>query len=329
MSNKERIHFIDYLKAFSIMLVIITHYDWPDKHGYIFTMLINMAVPVFLIVSGYNYAMSYQRKTDGSLKEMYNPKLLLQKVERFMSPFIVIVFVEWVLLMVTGEEFSYYKLLLLGGIGPGSYYVPLMIQLIGLFPLIYIIVDNHPVIGLISAGIVNMLYEMWVVWSGIEKVAYRLSIGRYILLIALGCYLYVYHKRKLKWWQLALMFAFGMYCQIDILHNRRDVGLFYYWRPTAVFIAFYIFPIIVILFRIFYHSHIKGFVGDLLTLISKGSYHIFLVQMVYYHFKLGGMIMDKAWYIAIPYNIVITVAVGIAFYELEKYIRNQIRTRRK
>ena len=50
-------------------MVIITHYDWADKDSPFFTMLINMAVPVFMIISGYNFAMSNRKKTGGNLKE--------------------------------------------------------------------------------------------------------------------------------------------------------------------------------------------------------------------------------------------------------------------
>lgn len=44
---KKRIDFLDYLKAICVIMVIITHYDWADKDSPFFTMLINMAVPVF------------------------------------------------------------------------------------------------------------------------------------------------------------------------------------------------------------------------------------------------------------------------------------------
>ena len=54
---KKRIDFLDYLKAICVIMVIITHYDWADKDSPFFTMLINMAVPVFMIISGYNFAM--------------------------------------------------------------------------------------------------------------------------------------------------------------------------------------------------------------------------------------------------------------------------------
>ncbi len=60
--KKQRIEFLDYLKAVCVIMVIITHYGWEDKTSPFFTMLINMAVPVFMIVSGYNFAMSNRKK---------------------------------------------------------------------------------------------------------------------------------------------------------------------------------------------------------------------------------------------------------------------------
>ena len=62
-SKTQRIEFLDYLKAICVLMVIITHYDWADKDSPFFTMLINMAVPVFMIISGYNFAMSNRKKT--------------------------------------------------------------------------------------------------------------------------------------------------------------------------------------------------------------------------------------------------------------------------
>lgn len=67
--GKQRIDFLDYLKAICVIMVIITHYDWANKSSPVFTMLINMAVPVFMIVSGYNFAMSNCRKADGKLRQ--------------------------------------------------------------------------------------------------------------------------------------------------------------------------------------------------------------------------------------------------------------------
>ena len=69
--KKQRIEFLDYMKAVCVIMVIITHYEWTDKTSPFFTMLINMAVPVFMIVSGYNFAMSNRKKAGGRLGKMY------------------------------------------------------------------------------------------------------------------------------------------------------------------------------------------------------------------------------------------------------------------
>ena len=100
MEKKERIDFLDYLKAICVILVVVTHYDWQSKHSYIFTMFINMAVPVFMIISGYNFAMSNKRKTDGTMKQMYSPRVIIPKLERFLIPFFAICVVEIVLLII-------------------------------------------------------------------------------------------------------------------------------------------------------------------------------------------------------------------------------------
>lgn len=101
--------------------------------------------------------------------------------------------------------------------------------------------------------------------------------------------------------------------------------MFDYWTPTAMPIAFYIFPIVILLFRKFYHSQIPGRAGELLTWIGKASYHIFLVQMVYYHFELGGKIMEAAPLLAVPYNILICVPAGLLFYEFDNRFIGRIK----
>ena len=97
---KKRIDFLDYLKAICVIMVIITHYDWGDKDSPFFTMLINMAVPVFMIISGYNFAMSNRKKTGGNLKKMYAWEMIKPKLIRFLVPFFTVCLIEIVLLVI-------------------------------------------------------------------------------------------------------------------------------------------------------------------------------------------------------------------------------------
>lgn len=261
---KKRIDFLDYLKAICVIMVIITHYDWADKDSPFFTMLINMAVPVFMIISGYNFAMSNRKKTGGNLKKMYAWEMIKPKLIRFLVPFFTVCLIEIVLLVIEDKHINPPRIFLLGAYGPGSYYVPIMIQLLVIFPIIYKLVEKNARLGIALSGAANLLFEIGVKIFDMDKYYYRLNIGRYLLLIAFGCYLYLYPEHRVKKYQLISMF-----------------------------------------------------------LIGQASYHIFLVQMVYYHFELGGRIMASTWYIALPFNILVTVAAGLAFYEADcLFIRN-------
>lgn len=316
-STPQRIEFLDYLKAICVIMVIITHYDWTDKTSPFFTMLINMAVPVFMIVSGYNFAMSNRKKAGGKLGKMYGWSMIKPKLIRFLVPFFAICMIEMVLLAWEDREINPLRIFLLGAYGPGSYYVPVMLQLLIIFPIIYVLVDRNAKLGITLAAIANLLFEIAVKVFEIDKYYYRLSVGRYILLIAFGCYLYLHPEHRVKRYQMWAMFLAGFAYIVAVFGFDQELVLFGYWKTTAMPVAFYIFPIVILLFRKFYHSTIPGVFGSLLTWIGKASYHIFLVQMVYYHFELGGQIMNAAWYIAVPFNILISVPVGLAFYELE------------
>ncbi len=323
--KKKRIDFLDYMKAICVIMVIITHYEWEDKTSPFFTMLINMAVPVFMIISGYNFAMSNRKKADGELKKMYGWQMIKPKLVRFLVPFATICMIEIILLAIEHKNIHPLRIFLLGAYGPGSYYVPIMLQLLIIFPIIYILVEKNAKLGIIIAGSANLIFEICVKVFEMDKYYYRLSIGRYLLLIAFGCYIYLYPEHRVKKSQLIAMFLCGLTYIIAVFKFDAEFVIFDYWKTTAMPVAFYIFPIVIMLFRKFYHITIPGIVGDVLTQIGKASYHIFLVQMVYYHFELGGKIMTAAWYLAVPFNLLVNLVVGLLFFEFDKQFLKKVK----
>ena len=143
MDKEERNHTIDVLKGVCIIFVIITHCNFSDSQRLwlLFPFWIDMAVPIFMFVSGYLWALSYKKHKLNDLKSCYNRELIIKKLFRFILPFLIAFFVEETLLIIYNKSFGIKNFLLdfiCGGVGPGSYYTPLMIQLILLFPLIYI-----------------------------------------------------------------------------------------------------------------------------------------------------------------------------------------------
>lgn len=319
------------------MMVIITHIEWANKNRMIFLLVINMAVPIFMIISGFNFDMSYHRRIESAeanlgrkasfweqLGIMYSPKNVWPRMVRFATPFIPIALLELALKTLDGKDVSLARLFFLGGFGPGSYYVPLMFELLLIFPIIYLLVKDHPYIGLMTTALLQLGYECWVVFSNFEKYWYRLLIFRYLLLIAFGCFLYLHPDKRLHKRTLVSMMLIGIEYLI-LYHHGIYFPIFRYWSPTVMPTDFYIIPVMVILFRLFYHSQIPGAFGQLLETMGKASYHIFLVQMVYYHFDLGGPILALHWGIQIVLNVLITVSVGIAYYQLENFLRGKIK----
>ena len=75
---------LDSLKGISIILVLITHYPWSDlqRKMFIFPYLISMAVPIFMIISGYVGALSFERHGINSIRKAYSFKELFRKIIR-------------------------------------------------------------------------------------------------------------------------------------------------------------------------------------------------------------------------------------------------------
>lgn len=316
----KRVYLIDYLKAVCVVMVIITHYDWTDKIHGVFLFGINMAVPVFMLISGYNFTASGLRKANGEIWKMYQPEMILPKVVRFTSPFLLIYTFEVILKVVQGREYSVLDIFgdfLEGGYGPGSYYYPLMLQLLIVFPIIFLLVKKTGKWGVALAACFNFSYEVMKRMSEMELDTYRLLIFRYTFLLALGCYLFFNVHNRIRPWVLGIMFCIGVGYLYGIYYADYEPQLFTYWTRTSMMTAFYIFPLIYLIFRHGLAVQIPGRVGKAAEKIGQASYHIFLIQMVYYHFDLCDLFVSMPGESEVLVHVLICLGAGYVFYLLE------------
>lgn len=332
MEEKKHIYLIDYLKAIGIVMVIITHYEWEDKTTPFFTWVIAMAVPIFMLLMSYNFSMSFERKTHGRFLELYQWKTVMPRIVRFTVPFVMIFVLEMILERLEGQAYSLKNMVVCfieGGIGPGSYYYPILIQLLFLFPIIYLLVKHASWLGVAAVALLNFAYEYYVRYSEMELDTYRLLAPRYLMFLAMGCYLYFHFKDEKKYplsaWSLLPGFVVGFSFIVWVyqLENQPELELFRFWTRTSMLTAFYIFPIIYLLFHYLKNKKIPGKAGVFLSEIGKASYHIFLVQMVYFEF-FDDILFPM--HPAIPVtmgNVVVCVAVGYGFYLLEKNLHEK------
>ena len=74
---EKRNHTIDLLKGAAILMIIVTHYDWtPEQRNFfLFPYVINMAVPILMVITGYVYSMSISKQHIFHLEKDKYPEL--------------------------------------------------------------------------------------------------------------------------------------------------------------------------------------------------------------------------------------------------------------
>lgn len=314
---------IDLLKTISILLVIVIHalpMDVQMVLGRPFTM--QHAVPVFMILFGYNRVKSIEKRNLTGASDLYEWTYLWKQLKAILVPYTAI----WVIF-----EFTYFGLgqgtvpldlfesFVVGGRGPGGYFILLMVQAILFFPILFQIMDRfQPVKALTGIFLVNILLEMMSV--NMHPDMYRLLITRHIFTIALGIYL---AKRedsiKIKNW-LPLVGVSLIYISI-VDYGGVHFIIEHMWDSQHPPAYFWTFLLVYLGLKVSFKE------VSIVTFIGKSSYHIFLVQKIYFMFR-------NLFFSSIPYgldvvvSLIISVTLGIAFYMICKNYNSYFNNRR-
>lgn len=316
---------IDVLKGICILAIIITHFSWEpaERLRYFFPFWIDMAVPVFMIISGYVYAHSYRNHKILCVGDAYLLKNTLNKVIRYTIPFFIIYIIEKIMLYKIGitpaNIYEIVSFFLIGGQGPGGYYYPIMIQFVFTYPIIYFIIKKYGFKGLCICGFVNFVYELLKWAYGINEGCYRVLLFRYILVIAFGCYLasekFIIDKKL-----CIISFAVGFVFILVVEYLNYIPVLLAYWTKTSFLACLYILPISILLIK--RPMHILKCLG----IMGKSSYNIFLIQKIYYLYVEHGysIIYTEKRILQLIINIVICTVIGICFYYVEMPITRRI-----
>ena len=346
--HTKRNRTIDVFKGILILVVLILHYP-VDRSGIamkaIYAFGLEFAVPCFMFLSGYVQAKSMCRHEIRTFEAAYACPLITGKLLRFLLPYVFFFIASQVFFRVSGMytvgivEYGLLALFfefLTGGHGPGSYYVPLLFQLIFLFPVVYAIIAKKGKrgLGILFAG--NLLFEVLKQAFSMNEVEYRLLIFRYLFLIACGCYAAVREdtpsapKQDLqnasRQWQqdrfptplhLGISFLVGvafilLFCYTGYAQRAK---IFTMWSNTCVLTALYVIPILWLLVRKVHFSFAP------LELLGKYSFHIFLVQTVYYQYYDFALKDRFSKGTGFAVTILTCVALGVVFGFVEERIR--------
>ena len=332
----QRNRFIDVLKGILIICVVFYHFPMVEEGrlGFLYPFR-NLVIPSFMFITGYVYALSFQRRNIDSFQKAYGSRMIIEQIIRYVSPFTMAFVAEWILLRILGifsvNIFTYGPLAfcfdyLRGGVGMGNYYVPVMLQGVVLFPVIYLLIRKYQFRGLVYCFLGNAGFEILKSAYYMNEGEYRLIFFRYLFIIAAGCYVALGNtldQKKTMTVSMVCLLIGGFFFYLFAFTNYVP-KIIVFWSATSFLPCLLIVPILgVLITRVRLHCYP-------LELMGKASFNIFLVQMIFY--LLAGRIYPllPEWCPQLLFSILACVGLGILFYFIETPITKfLIKTGRK
>lgn len=335
MNNKYYFQ-IDILKCTAIISVIVIHSipaELLETSYSIFHFW--QAVPIFLVIMGVNLYNSYSKLNYTTLGQYYSKNNLLHRCERVLPVFFIVFIASWVIGSIKGNAYFGWKTLfgVLPIPAPGNIFLSIILQMLFVAPLLVYFYRKNPVWCIVTCFILNLLFEIAAphIFNVGDKYFYYCFFVRTLAIIAMGLYLgEALYKLKLQqifkneYIQLGVVVSFLYLLAATTL--GKNIPWFIEDLGTENIIAlFYPLLIVAIVLNIRMEQFKDGVIFHLFGLIGKASYHILLVQMVYFGLRYGSYATQMPLMKAIIVNVVITVGIGIVFYYIEQYGKKIVR----
>lgn len=275
----KRIQEIDILKGMAIIAVIILH-ALPAQTLQILgaPFSLEQALPIFMVLMGFNNTMSFERRRGGTrLSQLYSKSFLFTKLKRIISPSLLVFVIEAALLLTLSRTNQAEHLSQL--LGFGGYFIPVALQARLVLPLLYrFLKKTNGWGGIVVLFGVSFAADRLGLYLG-EELS-QLFIGRYLFAIALGIYLF-FNQKKLTLKRLAPFAAlsavyvlltdyFGLTLLPESVLGSQHTPA-YFWTLLLVIAGLRLAKVL------------KG--QQLFSAIGKASYHIFLVQHLYFYLE--------------------------------------------
>lgn len=297
----QKLHFtqIDLLKGFAIISVIVMHtYNMKLLATAGAPFYIFQAVPVFILLAAFNNAYSLSVKGKTTLPECYDPGILFRRMKRILIPYLIIwivqlILVFWILstrndIPVQNPNHFFYTGIdtvfnfLTGASGPGNYFIPLIIQVVLLVPILYWLALRSPDLMLAVAFIAGLILEYAAVVSGMPLWLYVTLIIPFIFMAALGVWLVFRERIITPWIVIAGLLSAAYIAAVSYFDFQ-----FWFFRTDTMFhheFAFFWTLLLVVLGFQYLPAAPTGKVVRIVAELGKASWHIFLVQMTWFFF---------------------------------------------
>ena len=180
---------VDILKAICILFVIVDHtIPWTNRWMYYNTFWERVAIPIFLILMGFNIYHSLDKPGNVKLKDYYSKKYWSHRFWRILFPFLMYYVIttliglclfQWNFEALLTYQFNtmwkpqHIYLGLPPFAGPGDWFLPLLIQSVFLLPLFMFLFKKNPKAVLLCSylfeiAIELVVYFLWGTPTGID-----------------------------------------------------------------------------------------------------------------------------------------------------------------
>lgn len=174
---------LDVLRGLAIIGVILIHVTSglvQDSFVLFINQASRFAVPVFLLLSGLGLTIS------NKLKQGYF-RFLWQQLSKILGLYLVWSIIYYTISSESNSIIGFMKGFVLGTNQYHLYYVPLIIFLYMIYPLLLKIVKN--IYGLVSILVITVLSQVASLWTGLETLNHMLNVFNWLFYFALGIWI--------------------------------------------------------------------------------------------------------------------------------------------
>jgi len=331
--------YLDITQIFSFQTISSVFTHWITYSA----LTTQQVVPVFIIILSFNLSLSFQRRGYARLKDMFSWPEIKKKIRRYFVPFFVIFFVSLIIggvfFLFTNQQILTINFRLFFGYlpinGPGNYFIPLILQMILFFPFIYLFYRHNRYLCLIGGFILAFLCEI-INHFGINSIWYSDSLVRFFPLIILGVWisdLYLTGQMRNTYFILFGVIS-GIYLIIISQFETGTINGIQFIPYTASQNLFSCgWPALILILGLLWLPKVKNTLTKPIALLGKSSYHIYLVQIVFfgamggygikYHSPIDLFSPNNILGIGVP--LLAVIVIGYIFYFIDQhnlFIRN-------
>jgi peptidoglycan/LPS O-acetylase OafA/YrhL len=315
---------LDVLKAIAIAFVVMDHSLTWEVKGWIGSLFWErLSIPFFLMVMGFNMAISFKYSGATSLREYYTWEYFKRKITRYVLPFLIL-YMGSILLGLYFGFLSFNEYTWLGFLpfwGPGNWFIPLLFGSIVVFPLAYWAFRKQPIITMLlcfmSEIILQLVMYIWLPYPtdpGLEAFltsVIRVNVLFFLPAVALGMWFSggysLYEKHN---WFLAIYAPICLIFMIDYTtHIFRSIGggiTYFFTTIDDIFrgdytLLFYGYAAVIMLLALMsIPQTARGSFQRAIQKIGKASYHILLFQIFWMSIVYWLTSHDATYYHEIP-----------------------------